>query len=90
MTTIKAYTSYNERTNKRFYRNFELIGELPCVGEVNNDLTVKDIYPAYLDSEQDSEEVYDYDFFEVEEEREDGETFNSYVCVVKPENVITK
>lgn len=74
---IKAYTSYNESNNTRFYREFDIVDSLPT-DEVNGDerKVIKNVSPVSLDHEQGNDDVYDYDFYvityDIEQISEDG------------------
>lgn len=65
MSTIRAFTSYNESSNTRGYRMFDIIDSLPEVGGTYNGEEVKEVNSVYLDAEQDSDEVYNYDYYHV-------------------------
>ena len=74
---IKAYTGYNQRTDTRYYNYFEIVSKLPEIGE--NDYgfegyKVVEINPVKLDVQQNDDDVYNYDFYEVvvEEKDDDG------------------
>lgn len=65
---IKAYTSYSERTNTRYYRDFEIVDKLPGIGEViyeycGDRKTVTEINEVMLDYEQGNDKVYDYKYY---------------------------
>jgi hypothetical protein len=64
--TIKAYVGYSERTNTHFYRTFEIVSDLPSIGDEINGWEVEGISPVSLDCEQGSDSVYDYDYYEIE------------------------
>ena len=72
---IRAYVNYNEYLNKRYYRDFELVDELPAIGDVvfGDDLNFKEpnygqsevvskIREAYIDCEN-SDDIWQYDFY---------------------------
>lgn len=81
---IRAYTGYSERSNARYYTDFEIVGKLPEVGEViygdsDNSVTpyhgererVTNVCAARIDCEQGNDEVYDYEFYEVQTQFEE-------------------
>lgn len=81
---IKAYTSYSERTDTHYYRDFDIVGCIPTIGqeiwgsEYNGQHEiVKQVNPVELDCEQSNPEVYQYDYYQVitivEELNDDGE-----------------
>ena len=81
---IKAYTSYSEKSSTHYHRNFEIVSSLPEVGEDYNGYIVKSIEKVALDIEQGSEKVYDYDYYCIHAEDEDGDyTLDDYVAVEK-------
>lgn len=65
MSTIRVFTSYNESSNARKYRMFDIIDSLPEVGGTYNGEEVKEVNSVYLDAEQDSDEVYNYDYYHI-------------------------
>lgn len=69
MSKIKAYTSYNENTKERYFRNFEIVDELPICDEVK---------AVSLDVEQGRPEVTDYNYFECIFRNADGETYEYF------------
>lgn len=42
---IRAYVNYNEYSNKRYYRDFELVDVLPAIGDIvfGDDLNLKNL-----------------------------------------------
>lgn len=109
---IRAYTDYDEGRNQKLYRDFEVVDKLPDVGEVvwgdSDDCPdkvkpyhgererVRTVEKAWLDCEQGSDDVYNYDFYKVitqlEEFDEDSgayevteENNNTYYYAVKIE-----
>ena len=67
MRKIKAYTRYNEKYNIRYYKYFDIVADLPKVGDEYNqeEEFVIEIKKVALDSEQGNDEVYNYDYYEV-------------------------
>lgn len=74
---IKAYIGYSERKNCFYSKEFEVVEELPEVIELNNILENKDlqhiyknccidISEVYLDPEQPTNEVYNYDYYKLQ------------------------
>lgn len=78
---IRVYTDYDERSKRKYYRDFEVVEKLPEVGEVvwgdSDDSPskvppyhgererVKSVNKAWIDCEQGSDDVYNYDYYEV-------------------------
>lgn len=58
--TIKAFINYSERTNTRYYQIFEIVDYLPQEDEFTKIREVK------LDPDFQNNEVYEYDYYEVE------------------------
>lgn len=94
MAKITAYTSYDERTNTRYSRDFEIVSGLPKVNDTFTDaeltVTVKSVFPVALDCEQGSDEVWSYDFYCVECDavNDEGEAFDydvKYICIRRAE-----
>lgn len=90
MTTIKAYTGYNERTGTHYYRTFEIVDTLPEVGETCNqgDYKCTEINEVYLDCEQGKDDVYNYNYYAATMQScdpDDGEPWNEYFAVKKDE-----
>jgi hypothetical protein len=63
---IKAYVGYSERSNTRYYRDFEIVPYLPSVGDEIDGWEVQDITPVVLDCEQGSDRAYSYDYYEID------------------------
>lgn len=78
MATIKAYTSYDERNKRRFYRTFDIV-------EPDDLKDAKSISEIYLDVEQGRDDIHDYEFYKVtrESDFEDEEDDVTYVAVKK-------
>lgn len=68
----------NEFYNTYFYEKYEIISELPRIGEEFNGEIITGIIDAYVDVEN-KDEVYDYRFFNIYFKNEDGE--NSFFKV---------
>jgi hypothetical protein len=83
---IEVCTGYSEYTNTRDFTNYTVVDELPKIGEViDHQFKVTDISEAYLDCEQHSDAVYDYDYYDVDTEEEDGEPWCFHYAVKKEE-----
>lgn len=70
MKTIKVRTNTNEWTNTAYYMNAIIVDELPEIGDtdyskynLHSDEFVAKIEEAYIDCEQGSEDVWDYDYY---------------------------
>lgn len=89
MSHIKVYTGYNERTNSRSYRHFEIVSKLPEVEEVFNqgDYKCIEVSPASIDCEQGKDEVYLYDCFIARMVRcdDEDEFWEEYFAIKKEE-----
>lgn len=80
---IRAYTSYSERSNSRYYRDFEIVDKLPEIGDVvygdkdgatvdyGERERVNNIFAVSLDCEQGNDDIYNYDFFGVDTQFEE-------------------
>ncbi len=81
---IRAYTGYCERSNTHYYTDFEIVDKLPELGEVvygdSDNCTridygererVTNVCKAWLDCEQGNDEVYDYDYYEIQTQLEE-------------------
>lgn len=62
---IRAYVNYDERRKIHYYKDFEIIKELPKEGDEYDYKKVIKVYQIMLDSEQGDDDIYDYDFFEI-------------------------
>lgn len=62
---IRAYVNYDERRKIHYWRDFEIVEELPKEGDEYNYKKVINIYQIMIDSEQGNHDVYYYDFFEI-------------------------
>ena len=91
---IKAYVGMDEYNKVRYYKNFEVVEEIPEVGEdfgyhFGDGVieTVKDVQKLSLDPEQGSVDVYDYDFYKITTDwKEDDETTEEcYYYAIKKE-----
>jgi hypothetical protein len=83
---IKVYTGYKEYTNAHLYTWFEIVPYLPEIGDDINGWKVTGIFPASLDCEQGSDEVYNYDYYEVETVEMDGaDTMTLFYAIEKPD-----
>lgn len=58
--TMKVYINYSERTNTRYYQDFEIIDYLPQEDEFTK------IREVRLDPDFQNPKVYDYDYYEIE------------------------
>lgn len=69
MTTIKAYIGYNERTNTYTQATFDIVKELPQIGDItlNGDMVeeVTAIIEVGIDHYGIQEEHYNYDYYMV-------------------------
>lgn len=70
---IKAYTGYGERNHTHYYNTFEVVDKLPEIGEVvygseghGERKVVTAINDAWLDCEQSSLDVYNYDYYVID------------------------
>lgn len=101
MGTIKAYVDYNDSRKQHYYENFDIIDELPEIGEelsgygLNETATVKKIELAHLDCEQPNNEVYNYDYYEMyvnvyDSEYDENNNYTYYVCIDKEKNSLDK
>lgn len=96
MKTIKANVGYNERSNKIYYRSYDVVEQIPEEGERYGmhsldgyDEVVEYVKAAYLDPEQPSDDVYAYSFYNVgtkwtDEDGEENE--EQYYLAVKNED----
>ena len=91
MSKIKAFVRMDERNNVRYYRSFEKVNRIPSVGDCYGSEEIRAVEPiTYLDPEQDSDEVYKYDYFRIVttqngEYNEDTEEYiTEYVATAKP------
>lgn len=76
MNKIRAYVDYNEQIKKHYYKDFKIIDFLPKIDNtIKYNDTVTQIESVELDSEQGSQNVYNYDYFKII--RTDYEDFNS-------------
>ena len=62
--TIKAYTSYNERTNTRGYWNFTIEDELPELGDDFHGEEVRSVDEIEPDI-QNNDDVFNYDYYRI-------------------------
>lgn len=88
MNTIKFCTRFNERKNKRYFDTAQVVDKVPSVGDGlwfgGCREVVDSIYPAWLDAEQPSNEVYDYRIYEIEvhDADDENETAWRYIAVM--------
>lgn len=75
MKKIRAYVSYNEHTNTHYWREFEVVNDLPSVGEIiygdkdeDEYQIVTKVQEAYLDCEGNDRVSREYDFYVVDTE----------------------
>ncbi len=75
MSYIEVKTSVNEYTNTTYYRKFKIVDELPEVGDAicPQDTHVSAVRPCRIDCEQQRLEITFYDYFEVDEMKDDPE-----------------
>lgn len=80
---IKAFVGYNEVNNFHYYQNFEIVDELPKIGDEFEDSKVLAINPVNLDCEQPSETVYSYDYYSITLSNDglEYDVYNKLVCV---------
>jgi hypothetical protein len=84
---IKVYTGYKEYSNTHLYTWFEIVPYLPEIGDDINGWEVTGIFPAYLDCEQGSDEVYSYDYYEIEtvNTTDSTDTMTLFYAIEKPD-----
>lgn len=93
MEEIKIWTHYDERTNTHEYAYAYIVDELPDEGDhvsfIYADEIATCVYPAWIDCEQPSGEVFKYDIYQVEimdaENEEDIDWV--YVAVKREEEI---
>lgn len=88
MSTIKAYTTYNERTGAHLSRKFEIVAVLPKVGETFNlgDYKCTGINEVQIDCEQGNDRVYQFNYFVATMKScdpDDEDTWNDYFAIEK-------
>lgn len=82
---IKVLVGYNEVNNFHYYQNFEIVDELPKIGDEFEDSKVLAINPVNLDSDQLSYIVYSYDYYVVTLSNDGSkyDVYNKLFCVSK-------
>lgn len=65
MEKIKAFVDFNQINNFHYYQEFEIINELPKIGEIIDDRKVVSINLVQLDCEQPNNDVYNYNYYTV-------------------------
>lgn len=95
--TIRAYTSYNDYRKIHYYTDFEVIDKLPSLDDKSfggydawnyEDFKILEINSVHLDCEQGSQEVYNYDYYEIVIQYKDDDKLEKdhfYVAIEKPE-----
>ncbi|WP_302593570.1 hypothetical protein [Faecalibaculum rodentium] len=84
MNKIKVYTACNEWSNTHYWRYFDIIDELPHIGDRVFDEVISSIDLIPIDCEQGNESVFDYDYYKITRvasdlnENEDPEDTASY------------
>lgn len=75
MKKIRAYVSYNEHTNTHYWREFEVVNDLPSVGEIiygsdydGEKTVVTRVEEAYLDCEGNDRNIREYNLYVVDTE----------------------
>lgn len=85
---IRAYIGYNDYKKVRYYKDFEIVKNLPELWEeisFNPVYIVTKIEEVRLDPEQGSDDVYYYDFYKiisVSHENDDDESIE-YIAIEK-------
>lgn len=89
MGTIRINTGYSEYDNTAFYRNFDIIDEIPQVGDYLYGEIVLDVTECWKDWKQPNDEAYLAECYEVKltwnGEGEDSEDYCEnieYVAVI--------
>lgn len=84
MSTIQAYTSYNDLYGKHYYRNFDIKTKVPEVGDTLFDGTFKvvGVNSVSLDCEQGDNKVYNYNYYEIEYIELDSDCDDVYVWYI--------
>ena len=111
--TIKAYTDYSESRDKHLYNNFDIVDKLPELKNIktliaDTNLTswldnnaAFGINKIELDCEQADDDVYNYDFYEVntvdiadyhndddEDKDVDNYIYTKYIAIEKSEDTL--
>lgn len=81
MKKIKAYIDYNDYNKTHYYEEFEIIDELPEIGDYKNGGKIIKIEYATLDCEQPNSDVYDYTFYKITTKDDEDEENNFYACI---------
>ena len=71
---IRAYTSFEESNKIHRWRDFEIVGKLPVLGEIKEispeydgeKTTLVNIFECPIDCEQGNDEVFEYEYFKLE------------------------
>ena len=85
MKKIKAYTSYNEKTNTHYYHNFYEVYHAPGVGEEYEGGIVVELNEVYLDCQQDNDEVYNYNYWIAKTFRKEDYEVDLEICTTEEE-----
>ena len=81
---VKAYIDYNDYNKVHYFEDFDIVDELPKIGDLIDDNKVIKIEEAKLDCEQGSDDVYNYDYYKLTLKYEDyDDTYVMYVCAEK-------
>lgn len=78
---IKAYVNYDERNKIHYYKNFEVVDELPT--EEYDGEKITSIDNVNLDTEQGNDGVYNYNYYCINTLEPDGNENQYYVATLK-------
>lgn len=82
MNTIKARVRVNEYSNTHYFRTFNIIDELPEIGDYLGNETVKSVYKTDIDCENSDETSY-YNYYEITTEKDDVENTRFVAVEIK-------
>lgn len=92
MNKIRAYADWDDRTKTHYYKDFEIVEELPKVDEIyyedsSSKEVVKSVESVRLDCEN-NDNVYNYDFYKIivscyDKDRDEVEDNEYYICIEK-------
>ena len=88
MNKLNFWTGFNERKNKHYFAEAQILDHVPNVGEELLFLgaweVVDAIRPAWIDAEQPCREVFKYSIFEIEihDAEDDEDSGYRYIAVL--------
>lgn len=87
---IRAYIGMDEVNKIRFYKDFDIVNDIPAIGDMYGLEEIKEVIPVRLDPEQGRDEVWSYNYYHVfttmnnEWNKEEECYEEEFLCCKKP------